>query len=156
MTFYHILNRALPNSYRAKFQAVLAGALVAPLLSAVLVPTGSPAGLLAVFCVTLISGIGAQRAISALLAPLARISESLQRTEAGIRPRPLPCGNRDELGFMMECTNRLAGHLEGRMTTADNGTEQGLRTGRQSCRSLVQRIPGAEPSKHPFGKAPHP
>ncbi|MDV7142466.1 GGDEF domain-containing protein [Tropicimonas sp. TH_r6] len=145
MRLYDQLNRFLPESYVAKFVAILAVALAMPVLAALLVPTGTNAGVATLISAAVVAGIVAQRAIAELLAPLAKVSDSLQRTEAGYRARALPECYRDELGLLMECANRMAVHLDKQLHIAAQEAERDPLTGLLNRRGLERRMPTTRP-----------
>ncbi len=145
MRVYELLNRFLPESYTAKFVAILAAALAMPVLSALLVPTDRTAGIVALIAAAVVAGIVAQRSIAELLSPLEKVSDSLQRTEAGYRARPLPECYRDELGLLMECANRMAVHLDAQLHIAAQEAERDPLTGLLNRRGLERRMPATRP-----------
>ncbi|NDR59653.1 GGDEF domain-containing protein [Aliiruegeria sabulilitoris] len=144
MRFYDALDRIFPCSYAAKFGFVLVLALACPLLTAWLIPVNSAGGALVQIFAAIVGGIVAFRAILGLLSPLSRVAAALQRIEAGHRARLLPVGHRDELGLLMECTNRLATGLD---THLDLGSEKADRdsiTGILNRRGVERLIPSLQ------------
>lgn len=140
MRFYALLDRVFPRSYTAKFLAVLLPAAALPVLAAVLVPPVTAAGMTILLSAILAAGIGAERAMTALLAPLARISDSLQRMEAGYRARPLPERHRDEIGLLMDCANKLAARFVEEAARPVRETERDGLTGLLNRQGFEDRV----------------
>lgn len=144
MQFYDVLDRIFPCSYAAKFGLVLALALACPLLAAWLVPANGAGGALAQLFAAVVGGIVAFRAILGLLAPLTRVAAALQRIEAGHRARLLPVGHRDELGLLMECTNRIATGLQIHLELESEKSDRDRRTGLLNRRGVERLLPSLQ------------
>ncbi|SDK46249.1 diguanylate cyclase (GGDEF) domain-containing protein [Aliiruegeria lutimaris] len=144
MRIYDLLDRIFPGSYAAKFGLVLGLVLACPLLAALLIPPNGAEGSIALFSATVMGGMGAFRAILGLLSPLSRVAASLQRIEAGHRARLLPVGHRDEMGFLMECTNRLAAGLETHLELASEKADRDAMTGLLNRRGIERWIPSLQ------------
>ena len=141
MRFYNILDKIFPGSYVAKFGLVLALAISCPVLMVLLVAPGSKVDISIFGAIALIGWLVALRAVLGLLSPLAQLSASLQRTEAGHHARPLPTGYRDEVGQLMECANRLAGSLATQVARAAEAADKDSMTGLLNRRGLERRMP---------------
>lgn len=146
MRLYEFLSRLFPRSFTAKVFFVAFCGTHIPLIALVfwaLLRAGPSSDVLPVLIVALsatLAGTAATLlALSAILAPLYRIGESMRAFEERGVIDPLPFGFYDQIGVLMQRTNRLVLHVDQKMDDQAAEAETDPLTGIANRRGFDRR-----------------
>lgn len=146
MRLYVVLARLFPRSFTAKVFFVAFCGTHVPLIALALwaVLRSGPDNqeipvLIVALLATLIGTAATLAALSAILAPLYRIDESLRAFEERGMVEPLPFGFHDQIGLLMQRANRLVLHVDQRIDDQTAEAETDSLTGIANRRGFDRR-----------------
>lgn len=146
MLFYALLSRVFPTSFTAK---VLAIAFVGTHVPLVVLLFRSPLGgmqvlssqpVWTVLVATLTGTAICFVALRAVLRPLYMVERAMQEFEAAGIADPLPFGYRDQVGRLMERTNRLVLHVNRKIDETQREADTDPLTGVLNRRGFERRV----------------
>lgn len=147
MYLYSVMARVFPNSFTAKVYAVAFVGTHVPLAVLALRalaqngPLSAQSGVLAwALGATLAGTLATLLALRAVLRPIYRVEQAMRDFEQCGDIRPLPSGFRDELGRLMERTNRLVLHVDGRIGQSRREAETDPLTGVANRRGFERQL----------------
>jgi diguanylate cyclase (GGDEF)-like protein len=146
MRLYESLSRLFPRSFTAKVFFVAFCGTHIPLIALVLwalLRAGPASDVLPVLIVALVATLAGTAAtlfaLSAILAPLYRIGESMRAFEERGEVEPLPFRFQDQIGLLMQRTNRLVLHVDQKMDDQAAEAETDPLTGIANRRGFDRR-----------------
>ncbi len=147
MYLYALMSRLFPTSFTAKVFFIAFVGTHVPLLALAVramvqnAPLSEQLGTLAVALVATLIGTGiCLAALRAILRPLYMVEAAMRDFEAGKQAVSLPFGFRDEVGQLMERTNRLVLHVNQKLDETTREAETDPLTGVLNRRGFERRV----------------